>query len=303
MEHFLNILGSQSVLLIYVLTGLIIRKLGLIQPSHVDSFVNLMLYVALPVMIFNSANMEITRGRLHGVLMIAVYSLAISLFSLIMGYLVFRLKIPKPERKIMCYGLLCNNAGFAGMPLLSYAFGQESLFYASIFLIPLRVLLWSAGIAMFTTTTWKTKLRNIFLNPATVAVALGLLRAWAGIGFHPTIETALHGIGGITAPFAMITVGCILGEVSPRSMLDMKVFYFCLIRLVVFPGIILALMKLIHAEFLLMVVCVILSAMPAGANTALMARKFGADDRFASKCVSVSTVLSMITVPAITLFL
>jgi predicted permease len=303
MELFLNVLGSQSVLLIYVLTGLLVQKLGLIQSSHVDSFVNLILYVALPMMIFNSANMEITEERLHGILLIGVYSLAISLFSLILGQLVFRWRISESDRKILCYGLLCNNAGFAGMPLLSYAFGQESLFYASIFLIPLRVLLWSAGVAMFTKTTWKIKLRNIFLNPATVAVALGLLRVSAEIEFHPTIEIALHGIGGITAPFAMITVGCILGEVSPRSMLDVKVFYFCLIRLVIFPGIVLASMRLIHAEFLLTVICVILSAMPAGANTALMARKFGADDRFASKCVSVSTVLSMVTVPAIALFL
>ncbi|MGN0159591.1 MAG: AEC family transporter [Brotaphodocola sp.] len=45
-------------------------------------------------------------------------------------------------------------------------------------------------------------------------------------------------------------------------------------------------------------VCVVLSAMPAASVTSVMASKYGKDEIFATKCVVLSTVLSMVTVPA-----
>ena len=46
--------------------------------------------------------------------------------------------------------------------------------------------------------------------------------------------------------------------------------------------------------------CVILLAMPIASNTAAMAERYGGDYVFASACVSVSTLLSVVTVPVIT---
>jgi hypothetical protein len=45
-------------------------------------------------------------------------------------------------------------------------------------------------------------------------------------------------------------------------------------------------------------VCVVLSAMPAASVTAAMATKYEKDEIFATKCVVLSTILSMVTVPA-----
>ena len=44
-------------------------------------------------------------------------------------------------------------------------------------------------------------------------------------------------------------------------------------------------------------VSVVLAAMPMGGVTAVLAEKYGGDSAFASKCVAVSTVLSLITTP------
>ena len=44
----------------------------------------------------------------------------------------------------------------------------------------------------------------------------------------------------------------------------------------------------------------ILLAMPTAANTAAMAERYGGDYKFASAVVSVSTLLSIVTVPIIT---
>jgi len=49
----------------------------------------------------------------------------------------------------------------------------------------------------------------------------------------------------------------------------------------------------------LLKICVILVAMPAAANTAIFAEKYGADSILASRCVAVSTIFSMLTMPFI----
>ena len=61
-----------------------------------------------------------------------------------------------------------------------------------------------------------------------------------------------------------------------------------------------ALLGLIHVDAMVMSICVILLAMPVASNTAAMAERYGGDHVFASACVSVSTLLSVVTVPLIT---
>ena len=55
--------------------------------------------------------------------------------------------------------------------------------------------------------------------------------------------------------------------------------------------------RLCGADSLVTGVSVVLAAMPMGGVTAVLAEKYGGDSAFASKCVAVSTVLSLITTP------
>ena len=41
----------------------------------------------------------------------------------------------------MEYGTLITNSGFAGLPVVSGAYGSEGLFLGSLFIIPTRVLM------------------------------------------------------------------------------------------------------------------------------------------------------------------
>ena len=72
------------------------------------------------------------------------------------------------------------------------------------------------------------------------------------------------------------------------------------LRLIVFPLGAALLLKALHVDQMTMNLCVILLAMPVASNTAAMAERYGGDYVFASACVSVSTLLSVITVPVIT---
>lgn len=50
-------------------------------------------------------------------------------------------------------------------------------------------------------------------------------------------------------------------------------------------------------------VSVMLAGMPAGATTAVLAAKYNGDEKYASACICLSTVLSLVTIPAVCLFI
>ena len=95
--------------------------------------------------------------------------------SMLLGKLLYR-RYPYEKSSILRYGTLITNASFAGMTIISGAYGQKALFYASVFIIPNRIFMWSAGISLFTQADLKTRIKNVVLSPGIIAIALGVLR-------------------------------------------------------------------------------------------------------------------------------
>ena len=62
-------------------------------------------------------------------------------------------------------------------------------------------------------------------------------------------------------------------------------------------------MRLLNADPIMTGCAVILTAMPAGSTTALLAEKYGSDPVYASKCLLTNTLFSLITIPIMTLFI
>jgi predicted permease len=65
------------------------------------------------------------------------------------------------------------------------------------------------------------------------------------------------------------------------------------------PLLALLLTRLLHIPHMPAAILVTALAMPAAANITIFSEMFGKDSIFASKCVSVSTLLSILTVPVI----
>ena len=63
----------------------------------------------------------------------------------------------------------------------------------------------------------------------------------------------------------------------------------------------LIILRLAGVQDILWQVVVVLTAMPAAANTEIIAEKYGKDYQFAARCVAVSTIISLFSVPLLTL--
>jgi len=104
-------------------------------------------------------------------------------------------------------------------------------------------------------------------------------------------------VSSSTVSLSMIVVGGILAEIDIRTVVSRRTLYFSLIRLIILPGVVLVACKLLGLSPLVASVSVILTAMPAGTTTAILAEKYSCDSGFAVKCVFLSTLLSLLSIP------
>lgn len=303
MENFFKMVNTQSILFIYMAVGYFCRKKDIFSDETRGKLTDFCVLITLPCMVFSSFNMPFSSDALMQGAVALIVATVMALLALALGKVLYNGFRPE-ERCILQYGTLVSNSGFAGLPIVSSAFGDEGLFLGSLFIIPTRILMWSAGISLFTTgaTRWE-RAKKVLMNPAIIAVALGLVRLILQLPLPGFLDTAIDHLGDCTSPLAMALVGAILADVPLKGIWEPKAFYLVLVRQILMPIICLLGLKALHFDPLTIGISVTLTGMPIGSTTAILAQKYGADARFGSKCVFISTLTSLITVPILTLFI
>ena len=259
------------------------------------------LQITLPCMIFNSFNMRLTMEFMKE----ASFCLAIAFLICFMGWLVGKVaynKYPYEKKSILQYATMVNNASFLGLPIISSVLGEAGLALAAIFIIPNRIFMWTAGVSIFNKSAdKKAAMKKVLANPCMIAVYLGLIQAAVHVPIPEFAQKAITGIGNCTTPLSMILIGSMMTALTLESFKDWSTVYLGFVRLILLPIAALVIMRLLGADEVLTACGVILTSMPAGSTTALLAEKYGADSVYGSKCVLTNTLFSLLTIPLITL--
>ncbi len=301
MNVFERMLNTQALMFVYVMTGIIMAKTGILKHEARSSFIHLLLDITLPCMILNSFNIDIGINEIIAAGEIMIISSACVLISWITAKIFWRNQ-SHDRKAVLEFATLFSNAGNAGMPIVSSVFGTEGVFYASFYLLPVRILIWTVGLALFVDSK-NTKERMILLakTPSVVVVFVGIALMFMPFKLPSVLSTAVKNIGDMTGPLSMMLIGAALGESNLREAFDTDAFILTGVRLAVQPLIFLFLFRSLGVQAILWQVAVTLTAMPAAANTEIFAEMSGRDYMFAARCVVVSTVISLFSVPLLTL--
>ena len=117
------------------------------------------------------------------------------------------------------------------------------------------------------------------------------------------LQNTIASISRCTIVLSMIVIGAILSEADIRTIFTREVLYYTAIRLLLFPLFIFAVLQPFHLDPLLVSICVIMSGMPAGSTTSVLAYKYNCDPAFASQIIFVSTLFSIFTIPVLGMLL
>ena len=294
-----NLPGTQIFLLCLILVGVITVKIRIVDEHTRFSVSDLILNVFLPCNILSSF-LGANRSQLPSLGIILLVSLGIIVFSFLFSLVIYRKTGPE-QRKVLLYATIISNASFVGNPVVESIFGLEGLTYASAYLIPLRMSLWTVGLAVF--TGGRGNLKKVLFHPCLLATYAGLIIMISGFTPPSLVSRLTFSLGNCTTPLSMIVVGNILAMVDPKKLINTMTIWFAFIRLLLIPLFVMGILLIFRPDPMISGIAVILSGMPAPVTTTILADKYGADRELACKIVFVSTILSIVTIPVLALLL
>lgn len=295
---------SQVLVLFFIMAiGVIARKAHIMTDAVNRGLADLLLYVTLPFMIVVSFQIEFSRDLLVNAVLLLLISLVIHTAAVFIGKALFKKAAPD-KNKVLRFATVFSNCAFMGFPVLDSIYGQIGVFYGSIYVVAFNIFLWTYGVVLFTNDKDWRVLRKVLYNPGNIAVVLGVTLFYFSLRLPDPLHRMFQMVGGTTTPLSMIIVGARLANTRVREVLaDSAVYSITLIRLILLPLAVFFLLRLTPLDPIAMGVCVLAVAMPAAANTTIFAEKYNSNPEFASRCVFVTTILSIVTIPLIMLVL
>lgn len=299
MDAFLSVILEVAVILILILVGYFTVKKGMFTKESLGSITSFLLYIVTPCLIVSSF-LSAESGKLDGwTLLLAVVLPALSIvISIAVSYLFFR-REPLGRRRVLRFSTVFCNVGFMGIPLVEGIVGSEGVLYGSFFIAVFNIFCWTYGYVMM--GGGKVRLKALLLNPGLIGLAIGLPLYLLDVPVPALFVEPVELISALNTPLAMIVVGGYIAQVKLRAFVsDLAVYKMAVLRLVVAPLLYLALVWLLRPDETLLMSTVIQAATPVAANCLLFAVQYGSDAELASKSVAVSTALSVVTIPLLT---
>ena len=263
--------------------GFVTRKKGIVSREGQRSITDLVINVVLPCNIVTS----------------------FEIMCMLYARIAYR-NVEANRQKCLTYGILVSNAGFLGNPVAEGVYGPMGLMLASVYLIPVRVIMWSKGIAIFSGESDRRQtLRKVVTHPCVIACMIGIVIMLADLLADVSIVPKwvfdmLQTVGRCNTGLSMMVIGMILSDIDRKQLMDKLVIRYTLERLIVIPGalgmILLGLSRLGIVTGLAPNLAVLLAAMPAPATTSMLSSKYNCAPDFATKMVILSTLCSIPTI-------
>lgn len=201
--------------------GVLLRRIGSIDPSFINTASALVFNATMPVMLF----LGIYHSDLHRAASPAVmlyFCLAtLGGFLVAWGWAVWR--VPREDRGVYVQGAFRGNNGIVGLALATSLYGEHGLALGSV-LAALVILCYNTlatvVLAIYSPVLKSDPLsiaRQVLVNPLILGVLAALPFAWWGIPLPAWLLTSGEYFARMTMPLALICIGGTLSLPVLRS--------------------------------------------------------------------------------------
>ena len=280
--------------------GYVLGKLLHIDPRSLGRVV---FYVFSPVLLFDllvENQLKITDAAI--VIAFALcFILMIGLVTFLIGYF---LKLERSALVAILITTMFANTGNYGLPLVSFAFGEQALSYAGIYFATTTLLFYTLGVflASLGHMTFKEAILGMFKIPTMYAVLLAILINAFDIGIPVPVARAVELAAGGTIPLMLILLGVQLTQVEfsgNQRALQLSVA----LRLLVAPLAALLFAALFGLQGFARQASVTQASMPSMVSATVLAAEYNLDSKLVTAVVFISTLLSPFTLTPLLVFL
>ena len=299
MQDFLTVAEQVAVLFILISVGYICGKLQIIREDAAKVMADIVLYFATPCVIIQSFQREYHPELLTRLLVSLAASLGIHVFSIIAALLLFRDR-DEARRKVLRFAAVFSNAGFMALPLQQAVLGADGVFYGAAYVAVFNLVIWSWGLIEVSGSLRTLSVKKLVFNPGVIGLVVGFILFLSRITLPEIIAAPVGHLANLNTPLPMLIIGFHLSHTSVKTVLrDHRALFAVFIRLVAVPLVMLGLLWLCGIRGTMLVAFVIAVSAPVAAATTMFATKYGADTSLSVNLVSLSTLLSILTMPLI----
>lgn len=289
-----TVFGKIISIFIIMIFGVICYRVGIIDNYTKEKLSRLSTLVVNPLLIFTSFQMDYDTSLLKNMIILFVLAVLSFALSIVLAHFLLREK-EGYDLAVEKFSVIYNNCGFIGIPLGYALFGSIGVIYATVFVATFHIFCWTHGIMLLDKEGFQLKK---LINPCLIAVAAGIICFILQLKLPGNIAFAMDSIADMNTPLAMLLSGAIMAQLDFKKALTKgRLFLPVLLRLIVSPAIFCLILRFLPLDEQMRTVAAMTAACPSGAMTITMAIMYHHDDHYATELFTVTTLLSMVTIP------
>ena len=296
--NYLIVAGNIVTLFLMMLVGFFLKRSGKLGDETLSQITYLLLFIVTPCVEIQAFQIERTAENARYMLYVTAVILGLfTLYALITRPLCR--KQPPERRSVSLYGVQFSNLTFMGIPLISSVLGQDAVVYCILCAAVFQLFCWTYGVKLM---GQQMSLRKAVLNPG----VMGMLAAVALFAFNVSLPSpvmaAVSSMSALNTPLAMVVIGAQMAASDlKKAVKEPSLYLLSAVKLLALPAVTILLLRVLPLT-LDRQTCLslsILAGCPVAGITSMFAQMYGRDTGYAAHLVTLSTLLSLLTLPVI----
>lgn len=294
--QILNIFGK---ILLMIGFGFFLCRREIMDEEMKRKLSALLMKAILPINIVSSAGQTFSKENGFGMLLVLGISAGYYIIALLVMLLLTKCRSSHSNRSVLINLAVFANVGFIGFPVLGELLGQVGTLYTVAYNISYQLFFFSFGMFLLQ-EEGKLSVKALFHNSIIGFSLVSILIYFSGLRFPDFVQSTLSGVGGMMIPISMMIIGWEIANTRISDLYrDVFSYLVSALRLILFPLLLLVILKFCKVDNTVSMALVLLTALPSGSLTVIAAQEKGRNSTFAARAVAQSTLLMVFTLPGI----
>ncbi len=286
-----------------MLLAFICYKIKLVDQNGNRSISNLLLMVVNPLLIITVyQDTKYNPDMVRGLLLAFAAALAAHILGILISTFLIR-PSPGPDCSIERFNSMYSNCGFIGIPLVNSVLGSSGVFFITAYMVVFNLFTWTHGIILMEKKCSLKNMKEGILSPMFLSTAAAVALFFLRVRIPSVVLDSMNYVADMNTPLAMMVAGFSVAQSDLGKMLrNLRIYFISFIKLILIPVLMIAVLKLMSLPSEVATTILIGAACPAATTGTMMAIRYKQNYTYSSELFAMTTVLSVITIPAVVLF-
>lgn len=302
---FIDTLWIVSGLLLVSACGYLLIKFRVIGESFIPPLAKFVLYASQPMLMvscFQRATLNSGSGRI--ILEIVLVSIFLYAFAFGTSCLLFSLEKDREKARVYLVSSMFGNVGFMGIPIIEALMPNNgaALLAVSTVLAVFNLIAFTLGVYIMTGDRKSISVKKALLNPTMIGLYIGMALFLGDVKIPTVLATPVAMLGNLCIPLSFIILGMRFALINPVTLFtSSRVYLSSLLKLAVLPLVMLLFLALVPVSETTRLVVFITSATPTASVVLMFGEVYRSSAASAGRCILLSTLLSVVTLPLLLL--